>query len=113
MQAYIRYYNDNDINSWANATLTSEELAQFQTAIIANDNLWQSYTAQGLYTIQDVYETVHSAVLESDIEVIVGQELIMSPGVTFDSLTLDASYADWLNRYNTETDGDTLVPSVQ
>jgi LPS sulfotransferase NodH len=113
MQAYIRYYNDNDINSWANATLTSEELAQFHTAITANNNLWQSYTEQGLYTIQNVYETVHSTVLESDIEVIVGQKLIMSPGVTFDSLTLDASYVGWLNRYNTETGGDTLVPLVQ
>lgn len=113
MQAYIRYYKDNDINSWANATLTSEELAQFQTAITANNNLWQSYMAQGLYTIQDVYETVHSTVLESDIEVMVGQEIIMAAGITFDSLLLDVSYASWLTRYDTETGGDILVPLVQ
>jgi hypothetical protein len=113
MQAYIKYYKDNDINSWANATLTPEELTQFQTAIIHNNNLWQSYISQGLYTKQDVYETVHSTVLESDIEIIVGEKLIMTPGVTFDSLTLDDSYVYWLNRYNTETGGDTLVPVVQ
>lgn len=113
MQAYIRYYKDNDINSWANATLTSEELTQFQAALTANNNLWQSYTAQGSYTTQDVYETVHSAVLESDIEVIVGQEIIMAAVVTFDSLTLDTSYAGWLTQYDTETGGDTLVPLVQ
>ena len=113
MQAYIRYYKDNDINSWANATLTSEELAQFQTATTANNNLWQSYMAQGLYTIQGVYETVHSTVLESDIEVMVGQEIIMAAGVTFDSLALHPDYIYWLDRYDQDTGGDPLTPLVQ
>lgn len=113
MQSYIRYYKDNDINSWAAATLTPEELSQFQAAIAANNNLWQSYMDQGLYSMRDVYETVHSATLDSDIEAVVGQELVMSPTVSFGNLAVEDSYASWLNRYNTETGGDMLIPLVQ
>lgn len=113
MEAYIRYLKDNNINSWANATLTAEELIQFQNAFTVNNNLWKSYLEQGLYTVQNVYETVHSAVLDSDIEVIVGQEIIMSAGVTLDNLELGANFKSWLDRYSTETGGDILVPLVQ
>lgn len=113
MEAYIRYLKDNNINSWANATLTAEELIQFQSAATANNNLWKSYQARGLYTTRDIYETVHSTILDSDIEVLVGQEIVMAAGVAFDSLTLDVTFKSWLDRYDVETGGDILVPLVQ
>jgi hypothetical protein len=113
MQAFIRYYKENDMNYWAENTLDPSELAQFRAAQTANNSLWQSYWDQGLYTIQDVQETVHSIILDADIDIVTGQEIIMSSGVLFDSLSLHPDYIYWLDRYDQETGGDPLIPLVQ
>jgi hypothetical protein len=113
MQAYIRYFKNNDINYWAETKLNPSELSQFRAAQTANSQLWMSYQEQGLYTSRDIYETIHSAILDADISVVSGQEIIMSTGVVFESLKLHPEYVNWLDRYNQETGGDTLMPLVQ
>jgi len=113
MQAFIRYYKNDDINNWAETTLDQSELLQFRAAFDANNNLWQSYKDQGLYTLRDVHANVHSTTLNADIDIVVGQEMIMAQGVSLDSLALDNDFKQWLDRYNQETGGDTLIPLVQ
>lgn len=113
MQAFIRYYKDSDMNYWAENTLDPSELAQFRAAQTSNSNLWQTYQDQGLYTVQDIQGTVHSIILDADIDIVIGQEMIMSPGVSFDNLALHPDYVYWLDQYNQATGGDPLVPLVQ
>jgi hypothetical protein len=88
-------------------------LAQFRAADVANRDLWKSYRDQGLYTIENIWETVHSAILDFDIDITVGQKMIMAPGVSFDSLKLHDDYKRWFDRYNQATGGDSLIPVSQ
>jgi hypothetical protein len=113
MQALIRNFKNNNINNWAETTLSSIELAQFRAAFDANFDLWESYKDQGLFTLRDIQETVHSIILDADISIITGQVLTMSSGVSFESLSLHTDYIPWLDRYNQETGGDTLTPLVE
>jgi hypothetical protein len=104
MSTYIRYWNlDNNIELWAAETLNSEELSQFQAATEANAIKWQSYQDQGLYTARNVYQTFHSNELNTDIEIVVGQELTMASGVELSSLAQDSNYKNWIQRFESET----------
>jgi len=111
MSKYINY-NSNEMNKWANETLTTEELSQYQSAVEANNLLWKSYQDQGLYTIEDLYETIYSETLDANIEVVVGNKITMAPGVNLYSLELDSNYNDWVNRFNAEA-GNLLPGAIQ
>jgi len=113
MQTFIKYFKDTTVTVWAKSTLTPEEQSQFHTALTDNNNLWQSYYDRGLCSVRDVYTTVYSTVLNSNIEMLVGQEFIPAAGVAFDDLTVAPNWVYWLTRYNVDTGGDELVPLVQ
>lgn len=98
MSTYIHYHS-NEMDNWANETLTTEELSQYQSAVNANNLLWQSYQDQGLYTQEDVYKTVYSAKLDTNIEVVIAHKIVMCPGVNLHSLALDANFSTWKHRF--------------
>ncbi len=102
MNKYINY-NSDEINKWAKETLTTEELAQYQSALEANNLLWQSHMDKGLYTLENFSESIHSEVLDANIEVIVGYKITTANGVDLHSLERDSNYINWITRFNNET----------
>lgn len=114
MTQYIRYKNnDIELESWATSTLSAEELVQFRSAEEANKNLWESYRNRGFYTVQNVYETAYSADLNINVEVLVGQKIIMSPGRDLHSLDQDPNYKFWVQRFESESGKNISVLEIE
>jgi hypothetical protein len=111
MTKYIALFENtsNKLNKWALESLSTEELSQFQAAFAANNNLWQSYQDQGLYTVEDIYETVYSAELNINVSICVGQEITTIPEIDFHKLEQDSDYRNWVNRFTEETG---VIPGV-
>jgi hypothetical protein len=110
MSKYISHQS-NEMEEWATNTLSTEELSQYRAAAKANSDLWQSYRTQGLYTVQETYETVHSIDLAANIEVLKSQKIVMQPGVDLFSLELDSNFKSWMHRFQSET--GTIISMVQ
>jgi len=104
MTTYLRKLSNTDIQKWADDTLNAQELQQFNAAHEKNIQLWQSYEQQQLYTSEDILETCYSTLLESNIEVKVGEKITFAP-----TTTIYPEFIYWLDRYNSETGGDSLV----
>lgn len=110
MSKYISHQS-NEMEEWATNTLSTEELSQYRAAVEANDNLWQSYQTQGLYTVQETYETVYSIDLAANIEVRKNQKIVMHSGIDFFSLELDSNFKSWMLRFQSET--GTIISMAQ
>jgi LPS sulfotransferase NodH len=91
------------MEDWAKQTLNAEELSQCLSSIEDNNNLWKSYHDQGLYTTHQKYEQVYIAELESTVNVLVGEEIVLSPGTSLHGLAQDPEYINWANRFKSET----------
>lgn len=109
MKKYIVYPVDpmHNIDKWAKETLNVEELSQYQSAAEANGLLWQSYQDQGLFTLEELYETVYSATLNSNITITIGSMITFANEEFRNSLKRETNYESWCNRYVGET-GESL-----
>jgi hypothetical protein len=98
MITYTRYFNDTQTQTeWLNNNLTAEELFEYNTARQQNHLQWESYISQGLVTVESVYETVHIPEFNENIDVKIGEKLILASGVSPSQLQIHPSYANWLN----------------
>lgn len=111
MSEYI-IYNSNIVDNWAKETLTTEELSQYQSAVEANMLLWESYKDQGLYTVENLYETIYSETFGANVDRLVGTKITMAPGINLHDLERNSNYKNWVNRFHAET-GNTLPDAIQ
>lgn len=110
MSTVIKYFGPNDIELWATETLSQEELNQFQTAFANNLTYLNLQRDNGKFVIEELYETVSSTLLNTQIDILVGEKLIFAEG---SSLETDCApipeYYAWIRRYYDETGGDYLI----
>ena len=88
------------INAWAFASLTDEEYLDFVHAFETNTKLWLDYQAAGLIKERiDITESFYSNILQEHIDVIVGEKIILSEGVTVNDLHVYPRFGYWLEEY--------------
>lgn len=106
----IKFYGPNDIEIWAKETLSAEELAQFQQALSNNNTHFDTQRDNGKFVVEYVYETYRSTLLDTHIDILVGEKFIFAEG---SSLETDCAalpeFFIWLERYYRETGGDNLL----
>lgn len=101
MPAYQRYYNASEKelqDQWIQNNLSSEEKTSFLAASEENDLLWNSYVTQGLITPEKIYETVFVPEVNASIQVVIGEKLILSNGVSPSQLQIHPNLAQWVTR---------------
>jgi hypothetical protein len=99
MSAYVRYFDIAQIQiEWLNNNLSAEELLDYNAALDKNSQIWGSYESQGLITLEPIYETVYIPEINENIDVKIGEKLVLSPGVSPSQLQMHPDYAEWLNR---------------
>lgn len=112
MNTITKFFSPNDIEIWAQESLSPEEHIQFQQALANNNAYFDSQRDSGKFVIEPVYETFHSSLLNTDIDVLVGEKFVFAPG---SSLETDCApipeFNIWLQRFYTETSGDILIRS--
>jgi hypothetical protein len=92
------------IEEWAFASLAEEEYLDFMTAFDTNTKLWLNYEATGLIKEKiDLTETVYSNILQENIDIIVGEKIVLSEGATINDLHIFPRLGYWLNRYYEST----------
>jgi hypothetical protein len=110
MTTVTKYFSANNIEIWAEETLSQEELSQFNQAYANNLVYFQSQKDNGKYVIEEVYETFASTFLNTDIDIHVGERYVFAEG---SSLETDCGpipeYNIWIQRYWQETGGDYLI----
>ena len=112
MPVYIRYFNYSQKelqDQWIQNNLTSEEKISYQNALQENNQLWASYKSRGLTTLEKIYTTVYVPEVDANIEVLTGEKLFLSAGVSPNQLQIHPNYAQWLsqlplNIFNTDTE---------
>ena len=98
MITYTRYFNNTQAQTeWLNNNLGAEELLDYNAARQQNDLLWVSYVSQGLVTAETIYETVHIPEFNENIDVKVGEKLVLAPGVNPSQLQIHPNFVNWLN----------------
>lgn len=108
MPYYIRKYNaaNVDIFTWAKNTLTDQELIDFQTSLDENTALWSQYTNDELITVQVLYDTVFSSVLNEEITIVLGEKTTVKDSNTV--LQMASSWEYWQARFVAEGGNDTV-----
>ena len=99
MSKYIRYYNEVSAQEWAEQNLTQEELVQFNLAFEENNKLWASYASNGLISVVPITEQVNIPELNQNIDIQIGEQIVLSQGTTRDQLELAPAWKYWLDRY--------------
>lgn len=94
------------INDWAKNTLTTSEYADFKEAEQRNSTLMLEYQQAGLITMNKIQEKCFSKILNEEITLIVGIEVILSPGVTVLDIPIDPEWGMWEARYAADPDVD-------
>lgn len=97
------------IDEWAE-TLTYQEYNQFKQAQTKNNKLKKQYINDGLITVVPITESVEKKFFSFDfhedvsrtVNIKIGEEIILSPGVTEDQILQDPDYQMWEQRYNKE-----------
>ena len=102
MTTIVKYYAAESIDEWADRTLDSSELVAFNTAFTLNHNLWVGYEEQNLVSFTPIYQDVYIAELNETVSIRVGERATLAPGVTLSDVTMDPSWAPWLDRYMLE-----------
>lgn len=112
MNTVTKYFGANSIESWAQETLSQQELNQFNQDYANNLTFFRSQKDNGKYVVEDVYETFTSTLLNTDIDLHVGEKFIFAQG---SSLQTDCApipeYYIWIQRYWNETGGDVQIMS--
>jgi hypothetical protein len=110
MTAYTRYYDNTSITEWANTSLTPEELVVFNQDFDENTALWATYATSGIISEpQLVYETVYVPALGIDVQVVVGEKMVLRSDTNINDLQLSPKWGHWLSRYSTEVAGSTVL----
>jgi len=109
MQTFERLYNINAIENWAQNTLSKEELALFFDAYNKNGEIWALYRAQGKISTTPVFETLYSTVLNSTVEVQVGEKIVLAENVSLTDLDMHEDFKYWYNRYTLECGPEELA----
>ena len=103
MTTIVKYYPAESMDDWAKRTLTSSELAAFNTAFTLNHARWDGYVTQNLVSVEPIYQDVYVPVLNETVSTQVGDRTTLAPGVTLEDITLDETWRPWLDRYIAET----------
>lgn len=111
MSQITRYYNNGEENmvQWAQANLTPEEYIDFTNSLNENTQLWETYVLNGLITVTPVFESVYIDELDTNIDVQVGENIQLAPGVTKNDVPVAYSWGFWLARIPAEILTDELV----
>lgn len=105
MPSYSRYYTslergvERDLQEqWIQDNLSAEEQSSFEAARDANILLWNSYLTQGLITLEKLYETVYVPEVGENIDVLIGEKLVLSAGASPSQLQIHPDLAQWMPR---------------
>ena len=99
MPAYIRYNITAQLailDEWV-SNLSPQDQSSFFDADRKNRLLWESYESQGLVTARTVYETVYVPEVNENIDVPIGEKLVLAPGVNPSQLQIHPDYVHWLS----------------
>jgi hypothetical protein len=103
MTTIVIHYHTESINEWAVRTLNPTDLAAFNAAFATNNTRWEEYASQGRITTQPIMKDVLVPSLGQTVTVKIGEETTISSGYSLSDVTMDPSWAAWLDRYTSET----------
>ena len=106
MSSYVRFYRQPTIQEWAQSVLSPTELDDFQTAFQENSLLWEQYKQSGLITVEPIYENLVDSILETSIEVQVGEKVVSSDGTSVAQIQMTERYQYWLDRFTQDNGPD-------
>jgi hypothetical protein len=101
MPAYLRYYTslERDLqDQWIQNNLSPEDQSSLEAARNDNNLLWGTYETQGLVTSEKLYETVYVPEVNANIDVLIGEKLLLSEGVSPSQLQIHPNLAQWMPR---------------
>ena len=93
-----------NISDWAKATLSPDEYAEFKEAERRNNNLMLEYQNAGLIQMNSIKETCWSNILNEEVILTTGLEIMLSPGVTILDIPIDPEWGMWEARYAADPD---------
>ena len=102
MTTIVKYYPSESILDWANRTLTPSELVEFNTAFTLNHTRWVGYAEQNLVSFTPIYQDVYVAELNETVSTQIGERTTLALGVTLADVTMDPTWAPWMDRYMLE-----------
>jgi hypothetical protein len=104
MASFVRIYkNTESIFNWALRTLTPEELEKFNSDFLNSNNKWSDYINRNLIVNEKIYQSVYSNLLNTNIDIQIGERSIVSDGVDPSIITLDPSWSAWIDRFNQDS----------
>ena len=106
MIIYERYKNKESLIEWAQRSLTSQELNQFNSAFTLNTELWKSYQLAGMCNTTDIWYSVYSSIFDCNIDIRIGEQL---NSIANETLTVHPSFRPWLDRYMADVGSGAVI----
>ena len=98
------------MEEWANTTLDPAELTLFNSAFADNNQLWESYRAQGyIISTSEVYETSYSQTYNLSVEIDIAQKIIVLNNTGSTDITMAPSFVQWVDRYDAEVGNPVVI----